>query len=133
MITFFKFCPIAIFILSTGCRLTEKSVTGIWLSGHDTLFVNQDYTFRLTARKDSYVKKDSTMVFDTSIVYSTGKWSVSKKTLNLTFKGDKKEFFGNCDALWLWGWRSFFKRNTLIRPRYCYEPSNRFTWFTKLK
>jgi len=111
--------------------LTEQSVTGKWLSGSDTLFINQDHTFLFADRKDYYSTKDSTTIFDTSFTYSSGQWKVSKRTLYLTFKEDKKAVFGNCDELW--NWRKFFSRYKLIRPAYCFDPSNKFVEFEKIR
>ncbi len=117
--------------LFASCKLTEKSVTGKWLSGSDTLFINQDHTFLFADRKDSYVTKDSEQVVDTSFVYSTGNWTISNRTLYLTVNEDKQKVFGNCDQLW--NWAKFFSKYKLIRPSYCYEPSNRFVAFNKIR
>ena len=117
------------FLLFTKCKLTEQSVTGKWLSGNDTLFVNQNHTFIFADRKDYYLLTDSVEKLDTSFVYSTGTWTVTRKTLYLAFDQDKKVVFGNCDQLW--NWKRFFSNYKLIRPKYCYEKSNRFISFTK--
>lgn len=124
-------CLILLLLFLTSCKLTEKSVTGQWSSGNDTLFVKQDNTFLLADRKDYYVKKDSVEVLDTSFVYSSGKWTVSKRTLFLVFNEDKKNVFGNCGQLW--NWTRFFSKYKLIRPRHCYEPFNEFVTFIKIR
>ena len=125
-----NFSIILLLVLATGCKLTEKSVTGKWISGSDTLFVEKDHSFLLTNRHYNYLAKDSVRVPVISIASSTGKWRLSRRTLYLDFNADKKEIFGNCDILW--NWRKFFSRYKLIRPSVCYEPSNRFVVYKKI-
>lgn len=129
-----KIALILIFSLLSlsSCKLTENSVTGKWISNDaDTLFIYQDHTFVFADKKNYYVTIDSVQVFDTSFVYSSGKWAVSKKTLYLDFDQDKKIVFGNCNELW--NWTKFFSKYRLIRPSYCFEPSNRFVTFIKVR
>lgn len=120
-----------VFPVFLNCTLTEKSVTGQWLSNKDTLFLNSDYTFTLADRRDSYTTIDSMQSLDTGFVHSSGRWTVSKKTLFLHFVQDKKIVFGNCDQLW--NWIRFLSKRKLVRPAHCYEPTNRFVLFRKIK
>jgi len=121
----------ALLTFLTSCKLTEKSVVGQWTSGLDTLFINQDHSFLFADKKNYYVPKDNSKVFDTTFVYSTGTWTVRNRTLFLAFRQDKKDGFGNCDQLW--NWTKFFSKYKLIRPMHCYEPSNRFVTFNKIR
>ena len=115
----------------TSCKLTEQSVTGQWLSGSDTLFIYRNHSFLFADKKNHNVTKDNLTAFDTSSIYVTGTWTISMHTLFLDFKQDKKDVFGNCGQLW--NWTRFFSRYKLIRSEFCFETSNRFVTFKKIR
>lgn len=131
MVTLRYFLALLILVLLVGCKLTEQSVIGKWLSGSDTLVIRKNHSFLFADRKNYYVKSADTSFFDTSFIYSSGQWTLSERTLFMTFNENKKEVFGNCGQLW--NWRKFFSRQKLIRPTNCFEPSNQFVIFKKLK
>ena len=126
-------CVILFSILFTNCQLSEKSVTGKWVSFSDTLFVNQNHSFVYVSKISSYDrtnlkydtlldKKGNMTIYvssksqdlDTSFNYYTGKWTVSNRALHLSFDQDKKVAFGNCDQLW--NWRTFFSSGNINPP-----------------
>ena len=127
----FNLCFLALLTFSTGCKLTEKSVVGKWTSGSDTLFVNHDHSFRLSDNRNYNTTKDYLTSLDRTFVYVSGNWTLTRRTLFLRFNQDKKDVFGNCDQLW--NWTRFLSKYKLVRPSLCYEASNRFVTFKKIR
>ena len=126
-------CIIFLLILFTSCKLTEKSLSGKWVSNYsDTLSINNDHTFLLTHKAGYYLKKDGTPLYDTSIVFYSGNWTISNKSLKLDFKQDRgKEMFGSCGGLEK---RSkWFAKYTLHRFKTCKSPTFDFVTFSQIK
>lgn len=137
-------------IFGWGCRLTEKSVSGKWISIDDTLIINSNHSliYKQVLRiypagsesNDTIIDKKGNRIikvrynsqaFD-SIKFFSGTWSISKRFIKLNFDdGQAKIFFGDCSGLGKR--RRSFSRYKLIRPMYCRKPTHHFVVFSKLR
>jgi hypothetical protein len=118
-----KLLPAGLLIIGMmGCKLTEKNVTGTWVSNFsDTLHVYTDHSFLAVPRHSS---RDSGI---------SGEWVISPASLSLyeTGTNQKQRAAVFCGGLSKMG--GYYSRTRLVNPWVCNTPSHRFISFRKLR
>jgi hypothetical protein len=112
----FKLIGICILVAClSACRISQKSVTGEWISNYDTLVFDNTKRFVLSGRQKQY----------------EGTWNVNGRSVYMNFKDEAGlAFFGGSDGLT--HRRISFTRYKLYRPYHCAFASNRFVVFKKV-